>query len=75
MVYIKHYNRIDRQMTEFVFLMLKQLNTKREKKNSLLLTKKYIYTVALIESIYIVFYLYICSFNFLNAPAKYAYCT
>ncbi len=75
MVYIKHYNRIDRQMTEFVFLMLKQLNTKREKKNSLLLTKIYIYTVALIESIYIVFYLYICSFNFLNAPAKYAYCT
>ncbi len=74
MVYIKHYDRIDKQMTEFVFLMLKQQNTKREKKNSLLLTKK-IYTVALIESINIVFYLYICSFNVLNAPAKYAYCT
>ncbi len=42
MVYIKHYARIDRQMTELLFLMLKQQNTKREKKNSLLLTKKII---------------------------------
>ncbi len=75
MVYIKHYDIIDRQMTELLFLMLKQQNTKREKYNSLLLTKKYMYTVALIESIYIVFYLYMCSFSFLNAPAKYAYCT
>ncbi len=53
MVYIKHYARIDRQMTELLFLMLKQQNTKREKKNSLRLTKKkniyiYIYTAALI---------------------------
>ncbi len=53
MVYIKHYASIDRQMTELLFLMLKQQNTKREKKNSLRLTKKkyiyiYIYTAALI---------------------------
>ncbi len=39
---IKQYDRIDRQMTEFVFLMLKQQNTKREIKNSLLLTEKII---------------------------------
>ncbi len=27
------------------------------------------------ESIYIVYYFYICSFSFLNAPAKYTYCS
>ncbi len=32
-------------------------------------------TAALIESIYIVFYFYIFSFNFFNAPAKYVYST
>ncbi len=43
MVYIKHHDRIDRQMTEFVFLMLKQQNTKREKKELPTLDKKYKY--------------------------------
>ncbi len=49
-------------MTELLFLMLKQQNTKREKKNSLLLTKKYIYmyTVALIGiNLYSVLSLYL----------------
>ncbi len=63
MVYIKHYARIDRQMTELLFLMLKQQNTKREKKNSLRLTKKkniYIYTAALIGiNLYSVLSLYL----------------
>ncbi len=31
--------------------------------------------VAMSSYLYIVFYLYICSFNFLNIPAKYAYLT
>ncbi len=44
---IKHYDRIDRQMAECLFLMLKQQYTKREK-NSLLLTEKNLNTVALI---------------------------
>ncbi len=45
-------------------MLIKQQNT--EKNHSLLLTENF-NTVALIESIYIVFYLYICSFSFLNA--------
>ncbi len=44
MVYIKHYDRIDRQMTECLFLMLKQQNTKRKKElPTLEKKKKYIY--------------------------------
>ncbi len=45
-------------MTELLFLMLKQQNTKSEKKNSLLLTEKN--TVALIGINLYGFYFYIC---------------
>ncbi len=57
MVYIKHYNRIDRQMTEFLFLMLKH---KKRKKELHTLYNIYIYTVALIGiNLYSVLSLYL----------------
>ncbi len=60
MVYIKHYDIIDRQMTELLFLMLKQQNTKREKYNSLLLTKKiYVYSCFNRINLYSVLSLYV----------------
>ncbi len=46
---------------------------RKEKNHSLLLTENF-NTVAAGISLYS-FYFYICSFNFLNAPAKYTYCT
>ncbi len=67
----KHYDRIDRQMTKFLFLMLKQQNTKREK--LLHLTEKN-YTVAIIGiNLYSFIFIFVHSISWmllLNMPIE-----
>ncbi len=59
------------QMT-IPLMLIKQQNT--EKNHSLLLTENF-NTVALIESIYIVFLFVYLFIQFLECSAKYTYCT